>query len=235
MKCGVNMCGRYSISVSKAEMLEYLEKNFNIKLLDDKIELPKFNVAPSQDVLSIINDGVKYRVGLLKWGFIPENSKDDKRMIINAKSETIDKLSSFQKSFYQRRCIIIADGFYEWERTTSTKTPYRFALKNKKIFGFAGLWSSFVRVSGEKVYTCAIITTVANDLIKSIHDRMPVILNEEESKIWLNPQITDKQVLKAVLKPYESDELELFQVSSKVNNVSYDEIDCLEQIKKPAE
>lgn len=228
------MCGRYSISVSKAEMLEYLEKHYNIKVLDEKIDLPRFNVAPSQEVLSLISDGLKYRVGLLKWGFIPEYAKDEKKVIINAKSETVDTLPTFKKSFHERRCIIIADGFYEWERSTSTKTPYRFALKNKKIFAFAGLWSLFTRKNGEKVYTCTIITTVANDLIKSIHDRMPVILDEEQAKLWLNPLISDKQALKDILKPYDSKEIELYEVSAKVNNAKYDESDLIEPIKKPA-
>jgi putative SOS response-associated peptidase YedK len=229
------MCGRYSISVSKKELSEYLEKYYNIELLDEKIELPRYNIAPSQSALSIINDKTKYRVGLLKWGFTPDFAKDDKMSIINARMETIDTLPSFKKSFLERRCLIIADGFYEWERSTSTKTPYRFALRNKKLFAFAGLWGVFKDSLGNKTYNCTIITTKANELISSIHDRMPVILDEEKAKIWLDPNIKDANALKQILNPYDSSEMELYQVSTRVNSPKNDDAELIKPIKKLAE
>lgn len=226
------MCGRYSISVSRPELSEYLKKHYQIEVLPETITLPRYNVAPSEDVVSLISDGLKYRVGLLKWGYVPDYSHDDKKAIINARSETIDKLFSFKKSFLERRCVLIADGFFEWERSTSTKTPYRFALKNRKLFGFAGLWSVFTDEAGKKTYTTTIITTKANSLVGAIHDRMPVILDEERTKLWLDNNIKDQEALKKILVPYEVDKMELYQVSSKVNNAKYKESDVIIPIKK---
>ncbi len=227
------MCGRYSISVTRDEMKKYLDEYYDIKVLDEKIVLPRYNMAPSQDAISIINDGTKYRIGLLKWGFIPEFAKDEKTAykMINARSETIDEKSFFKKPFMHQRCIILADGFFEWERTGSQKTPLRFTVKNKKIFGFAGLYSRFKREDGETVFTCVIITTKANTLIADIHDRMPVILDEDKAKIWLDPDTRDFEALKSILLPYDPDEMELAQVSSHVNNVQNDDPECVRKIK----
>jgi len=226
------MCGRLSIAVSRDDLENYLKENYSIEVLPETITLPKYNVAPSEDVISLISDGHNYRVGLLKWGFLPEHAKDDKKPIINARSETVDKLYSFKKSFIERRCIILADGFFEWERSTTTKTPYRFSLKNKKIFGFAGLWSVFIDDSGNKTYTTTIITTKANSLMAEVHDRMPVILNEELAKKWLDPSLKDSEVLKEILSPFEASEMELYEVTSKVNNAKYKEKDTIIPIKK---
>ena len=226
------MCGRYSIAVSKGDLEAYLKTNYQIEVLPDQILLPKYNIAPSEDIISVINDGQKYRIGLLKWGYIPEFSKDDSKPIINTRSETIDTKTAFKKNFIEKRCIILADGFFEWERSTSTKRPYRFSLKNKKIFGFAGLWSVFTDKLGKKTYTTTIITTKANSLINEIHDRMPVILSEEQAKEWLNPRIKDSIALKEILKPYCAQEMELYEVSNNVNKVSYKEKDVIIPIKK---
>ena len=211
------MCGRYSISVSKPELAKYLLENYKIEVLPEAITLPRYNVAPSEDVIALISDGLKYRVGLLKWGYIPSQNQVSDKPLINARSETIDKLYSFKGSFLERRCILLADGFFEWERSTSTKTPYRFALKNRKLFGFAGLWSMVKDKAGNKVYTTTIITTKANDLVSSVHERMPVILTEAKAKIWLDPNLKDSEALKQMLIPYSLDDLELYEVSSKVN------------------
>ncbi len=227
------MCGRYGISVTREELTEYLNKNYNIDILDETIKLPNYNIAPGHNVVSLINDGTKYRVGVLKWGFVPEWSNDEKigYKMINARSETITSKPAFSKSFIQRRCIIIADGFFEWYRTTSTKTPYYFYLKDKKIFGFAGLWTVFNRDDGTKLYTCTIITTKANTLMQEIHDRMPVILTEESAKIWLNPEIRDSKVLEKILIQYNPDEMELHQVSSRVNKPENNDQDIISKLK----
>lgn len=226
------MCGRLSIAVSREDLGKYLNEVYNIEVLPEIIELPRLNVAPSEDLISIINDGKNYRVGLLKWGFVPEFKSDNSKMIINARSETIDKLYSFKKSFLERRCIILADGFFEWERSTSTKTPYRFTLKNSKIFAFAGLWSVFTDKDGKKVFTTTIITTKANSLMAEIHDRMPVILTEEKAKLWLNPTIKDSEALKKILVPFATDEMELYEVSKRVNKASEKSKEVIEPIKK---
>ncbi|XFA99485.1 SOS response-associated peptidase [Candidatus Izemoplasma sp. B36] len=226
------MCGRYGISVTKSELKEYLSENYNIEVLDENIILPRYNIAPGQDVLSLINDGTKYRVGLLKWGFVPSWSKDDKigYKMINARSETIDQKPSFKKSLVQRRCVILADGFFEWYRTTSTKTPYYFYLKNNKIFGFAGLWTIKTKDDGSKLYTCTIITTKANSLMEDIHDRMPVILSEEAAKTWMNPKIRDVLALKKILDSDQMNDLKFHKVSSRVNKAENDDLDLITKI-----
>ena len=226
------MCGRLSIAVSKKDLKEYLNDFYGIEVLPEEIELPKYNVAPGEDLVSLISDGEKFRVGLLKWGFIPEFKHNSTKPIINARSETVDKLFSFKKSFYERRCVILADGFFEWERSSTTKTPYRFVLKNKKIFGFAGLWSVSFDELNQKVYTTAIITTKANSLMMDIHDRMPVILNEDQVKIWLDPKIKDLDALKKILAPFDSSSMDFYEVSRVVNNASNKSEDTIKPIKK---
>ena len=226
------MCGRLSIAVSKKDLKEYLNDFYGIEVLPEEISLPKFNVAPGEDLISLVSDGEKFRVGLLKWGFVPEFKKKLNKPIINARSETVDKLYSFKKSFYERRCVILADGFFEWERSSTTKTPYRFVLKNKRIFAFAGLWTVSIDELNQKVYTTTIITTKANSLMKDIHDRMPVILNEDQVKIWLDPKLKDQEALKKILVPFDSVYMDFYEVSKVVNNASNKSEETIIPIKK---
>lgn len=227
------MCGRYGISVTKDELTEYLREHYSIDVFDQPIELPTYNIAPGNQVISLINDGYKYRVGLLKWGFVPSWAKDESAgyKLINARSETLKDKPVFKKSYFQRRCIIIADGFFEWYRTTSTKTPYYFYLKSHKIFGFAGLWTAYKKPNGKTLFTTTIITTKANTLMKDIHDRMPVILTEESAKIWLNPAIQDSQILDEVLTQFDPNEMGLHEVSSRVNKPINNDADIIKPIK----
>lgn len=226
------MCGRYGISVTKKELTKYLSENYNIDVIDENIILPRYNIAPGENILSLINDGTNYRVGLLKWGFIPPWAKDEKigYKMINARSETITSKPTYKQSFYQRRCIILADGFFEWYRTTSTKTPYYFYLKNRKIFGFAGLYTAFIKKNGEKLFSTTIITCKANSLMEDIHDRMPVILTEKSAKIWLDSDLKDEVVLKKLLQPYNPNEMGLHQVSLRVNKAENDDSDIIKKI-----
>lgn len=226
------MCGRLSIAVSKKDLKEYLNDFYGIEVLPEEISLPKFNVAPGEDLISLVSDGEKFRVGLLKWGFVPEFKQKLNKPIINARSETVDKLFSFKKSFYERRCVILADGFFEWERSSGTKTPYRFVLKNKRIFAFAGLWTVSVDELNQKVYTTTIITTKANSLMMDIHDRMPVILNEDQVKIWLDHKLKDQEALKKILVPFDSVYMDFYEVSKVVNNASNKSEETIKPIKK---
>ncbi|PKK94904.1 MAG: hypothetical protein CVV60_04075 [Tenericutes bacterium HGW-Tenericutes-5] len=223
------MCGRLSIAVSKQDLAKYLQDNFDIEVIPEEIELPKFNIAPSEDLVSLVSDGVKYRIGLIKWGF---KTFEEGNVLINARSETVESLKSFKKSFLERRCIILTDGFFEWERSTSVKTPYRFVLKNRKVFGFAGFWTMFIDKAGIKQYTATILTTKANNLMASIHDRMPVILDEDKMKIWLDPKIRNSEILKRVLVPYSEDEMDLYEVSVKVNSPKNKDEEVIRPIKK---
>ncbi len=231
------MCGRYGISVTRDQLKEYLKEHYGIEVLDQAIELPRYNIAPGQNAISLINDGTKFRVGLLKWGFVPEWAKDDKIgfKMINAREETLKDKPAFKKSFLERRCVILADGFFEWYRTTSTKTPYYFYLKNNAIFGFAGLWSVMKKENGTKLYTCTIITTTANRLMADIHDRMPVILTESDAKLWLDPRIKDTEALSKLLGQYDPSKMQLHQVSSRVNKPENDDIDIIVPVDKTDE
>jgi putative SOS response-associated peptidase YedK len=225
------MCGRFSITINQEELKAHLSTNYNVANFSAVFKLPRFNIAPGQEIIAIINDGNNNRVGHLKWGFIPSFAKDEKIgfSMINAKSETIDEKISFRQSFQNRRCLILADSFYEWKRVGKDKTPMRIKKIDGNIFAMAGIWNTYIRPDGVKVHSCAIITTSANKLVGEIHDRMPVILNKEDQKVWLN-QVSDTIALKALLKPYPEAEMEVYQVSSIVNNAANDVIECINKV-----
>jgi len=225
------MCGRFSITINHEELKAHLSTNYNVANFSAVFNLPRFNIAPGQEIIAIINDGKNNRVGHLKWGFIPSFAKDEKIgfSMINAKSETIDEKISFRQSFQNRRCLILADSFYEWKRVGKDKTPMRIKKTDGSIFAMAGIWNTYIRPDGIKVHSCAIITTSANKLVGEIHDRMPVILNKKDQQVWLNQQ-SDHISLKALLKPYPEVEMEAYQVSSIVNNAANDVIECINKV-----
>ena len=227
------MCGRFTITVDLEDLRVYLEDHYDIKDLKTEFQLPRFNVAPGQDIITIIHDGEKHRVGTLRWGFIPPFAKDEKigYQMINAKAETLYEKPSFLPSFKTKRCVILADSFYEWKKDGTIKRPLRIQVKDQKIFPMAGLWTTFTKEDGTKLHTCTIITTEANDFMKDIHDRMPVILDEEERIRWLNTKTTNIYELSQLLKPYPSSKMKAYEVSSRVNSALYDEPDCITPVK----
>jgi len=214
------MCGRFSVAISRQEMETYLKETFGIDSLDETIDLPRYNVAPGQNVLSVINDGKQYRAGLLKWGYVPSFSKPEDTLykMINAKAETLRERPAYINSFKHRRCVVLADGFYEWHREGKRKTPFRIVPKQEKVMPLAGLWNVSTNPDGSKLYTCTIITTEANRTLSDIHDRMPVILVGEARELWLDPQNTDPVKLSSLLKPAAEDYLKTYKVSVNVNS-----------------
>ena len=218
------MCGRFTITVDLNDLKDYLSESFDIHDLSPDIIVPRYNVAPGQQVLAVIHDGKSYRVGLIKWGFVPSFAKDESIgfSMINAKSETIHEKPAFKKSLKSQRCLILADGFYEWMKENNKKQPYRILLNNEKIFPMAGLWSTYVKENGEKLHTATIITTSANDLMKPIHDRMPVILDEKGKTSWLNPIFHQDDLLN-LLKPFDDQKMKAYPVSDKVNKPANDD------------
>ena len=216
------MCGRVTISAPREEISKYLYDYFSINDFEINSYKPSYNISPSQNVLSIINDGTNFRAGYIKWGFIPEFSKDEKTYMINTRSETIDLKPSFKKSFINKRCIIPVDGFYEWKKDQNNKTPMRIQMKDNSIFAIAGIWSMFTRDDDSKLFTFSIITTTANELMQDIHERMPVILNKDFQKIWLNPKNKDPKHLKSLLLPFDSNLMKAYAVSNEVNNPKND-------------
>lgn len=226
------MCGRFTITVDLEDLREYLVDHYDITELKSEFQLPRYNIAPTQDVITIINDGTKNRVGLLKWGLVPSFAKDEKIGVsmINAKSETLIEKPSFRSSFQTKRCVILADSFYEWKREDDKKTPMRIGLNNNNIFPMAGLWSTFIRPDGTKLHTTTIITTKANEIMSEIHDRMPVILDDDSLKTWLNPKNQNLDQLTKIMKPYDSKMMYAYKVSPLVNNARNDMKECIAKV-----
>lgn len=224
------MCGRFTLTASIDQILD----RFDIQaFLDEENYLPSFNIAPSQLVLAVINDGTSNRMGFLKWGLIPPWAKDMSigHKMINARAETLTEKPSFQKPFQKKRCLIIADSFYEWKRNDDkTKTPMRIKLKDDNLFAMAGLWDKWKSPEGQTVFSCSVITTAPNELMKDIHDRMPVILKPEDEHTWLDPSIMDPNFLKRFLGPFDKEQMEAYEVSSLVNSPKNNTIDLIQKI-----
>ena len=202
------MCGRFTLRSSRRIKLE------GARNLDLPLE-PRYNIAPSQNVLTIGDFGAHLEARLLTWGLIPSWSTDGKGFI-NARAETLDEKPSFSESFRLRRCLIPADGFFEWKRTGREKRPFYFQLHDELPFAFAGIWDTWSN-RGELVASCAIITTAANELIGELHDRMPVILLPDAYESWLDPKATPVS-LRQMLAPIPASKMTSYPVSSAVNH-----------------
>lgn len=222
------MCGRFTLFTD----IEEIKERFNIQGPFDGEYQFSYNIAPSHSVLSVINDGARNRLGYLRWGLIPFWAKDEKLgyKMINARAETIAEKASFKNAYKKKRCLIIADSFYEWKKEPGRKIPMRIKLKNHAPFGMAGVWESWKSPEGINIYSCSVITTVPNELMTSIHDRMPVILKPEDEKDWLNPSINDPAFLQQYLKSFDSEQMEAFEVSTDVNSPKNNSPNLIQQI-----
>jgi|SRR5690554_794726 len=223
------MCGRFTLTLTPKQLEAYLEERYDI-LNKSELKLPRYNMSPSNEVVSVLHDGSKHRVGTLKWGFRPLYSKSDRPLeIINVKGETVFEKPIFKSSVLHRRCVILADSFYEWKSDKTDKNPYRF-MTDQKVFPMAAIWQTVKSTKGENIHTVAIVTTKNNDILNGIHHRMPVILTKEEEKIWLNNQLKDIPTLKKLIKPYDANLMHYEQVSSMVNNPRNDDISLIRKI-----
>ena len=212
------MCGRYNLISN----LTVLGERFQFDATQLTLEAA-YNVAPTQNVLTVVG-GAPRRAGFMRWGLIPfwaKNHSIGSRMI-NARAETVADKRSFRDSFRRRRCLVLADGFYEWQRTGSGKRPMRVALRSGEPFAFASIWSIWKDTEGNPIPTCAIITTSANELLRPIHHRMPVILPRDMEGFWLDRSIQDTTELRSVLNPYPDGTMEAYEVSTLVNSVAND-------------
>ena len=210
------MCGRYTLIADMAD----LEERFQF----DGAHLthaPRYNIAPTQTALTVTN-GDSRRAYQMRWGLIPSWTKSASagRPMINARAETVAERPTFRTAFRRRRCLVLANGYYEWQRNGSRRTPFRITLASGEPFAFAGLWETWRDPNGELVRSCAIITTTANGLLSPIHDRMPVILPRELESLWLDHDVQDHSVLGDVLVAYPADAMEFYEVSSLVNSAS---------------
>ncbi len=216
------MCGRFTLTTSWEELQKvFPDFNFESSLNS------RFNIAPSQNILALTEAETK-SVRELRWGLVPFWSKDEKfgQKLINARSETASEKPSFRDAFKKRRCLILADGFYEWKKEGSQKTPYYIRLKSGKPFCFAGLWETWKQPDGGLLYTGTILTTEANQLVNPIHKRMPVILGNENYDAWMNPK-QSVDLLRDLLTQYKSEEMEAYAVSKLVNKPTNDSAQCI--------
>jgi putative SOS response-associated peptidase YedK len=218
------MCGRYTLTTPA----ERLAEQFGFD--GSSVELPpNYNVAPTQGVAVVIEEGGQRRLEVLRWGLIPPWADDPQigSRMINARSETAPGKPSFRRAFRERRCLIPADGFYEWQRTNGAKQPYFIHMEGGGPFAFAGLWESWSKGGEGEVRTCTILTTEANALVGEIHDRMPVILAADAYDVWLDPA-SERDELTGLLAPYPEDEMEAYPVSRFVNSPQNNDPRCIE-------
>ena len=211
------MCGRFT---NRAKP-EQIKKEFKVGRKNPNLYEPRFNIAPAQMVDVVLEPENERVLTELKWGLVPSWSKDAQtaKGLINARAETITEKPSFREAFKNRRCIIPASGFYEWQKKgTGGKQPFYFYLNEKEVFGLAGLYEEWIdKESGETLETCTIITTEANDVLKPVHDRMPVILKPESYNEWLDAKVKDTEKLQKLLVPYPVKEMSSHAVSTNVN------------------
>jgi putative SOS response-associated peptidase YedK len=222
------MCGRYTIVITIDElMLHYM-----IEVPTNRYHTPRYNVAPGQLVMAVINDGEKNRLGELKWGLVPSWAQDEKisYKMINARAESVTEKPGFRASFQRKRCLIPADSFYEWKKIGADKQPMRIMLKDEGIFSMAGLYDTWTAPDGRKVSSCTIITTTPNALMVDIHDRMPVILGLEAEKIWLDKE-QKLEDLQDLLRPFPAEDMLAYPISKLVGNVKNDNPACIEPVQ----
>ncbi|GGG13944.1 putative SOS response-associated peptidase YoqW [Paenibacillus albidus] len=222
------MCGRFTITVTLEELMtRYLIDDSKIQHLS-----PNYNVAPMHNIPAVIGSDSGNRLGELRWGLVPVWAKDNKigNKMINARSETVAEKPAFKRLLKSRRCIIPADGFYEWKKEGSSKQPMRILLSDGGIFSFAGLYDTWEDPEGNKLSTCTIITTEPNSLMADIHNRMPVILRPEDEADWLGRDNDDVQSLLGLLKPYQSSKMRAYPVDPSVGNVRNNSVDLIQEI-----
>ncbi len=217
------MCGRYTLRTP----VDTLAEQFDLDEYPSSLTA-SYNIAPTQEVATVVEEDDKRKLEMFHWGLIPSWAKDPQigNRMINARAETVHEKPSFRSAFKDRRCLILADGFYEWQKTDNGKQPFYIHMKDGSPFAFAGLWETWM--NGEELRSCAIITTDANDLMNEIHHRMPVVLHPENYGVWLDPDFDEKDPLKGLLKPFPSEEMEAYMVSRRVNKPSNNEPSVVE-------
>ena len=221
------MCGRYTLTAPAEVLTEIFD-------LAETVELhPRYNIAPTQEtaVVGLNHDG-KRSLGLMRWGLIPHWAKDPSigNRLINARAETAAEKPAFRSSFSKRRCLVPADGFYEWQKTGGRKQPFYLQLKEHRPFAFAGLWARWKASEDETVQSFTLLTTTPNEVAAKVHDRMPVILPPESYDRWLDPELHDREALEALLLPYPAEAMEAYPVSTLVNSPQNDDPRCIEPI-----
>lgn len=225
------MCGRFSQSLAGEAIAEAFQ------LTETPDWQPRYNIAPTQMIPAIVAaEGNVRQFKPLRWGLIPSWAKDPTigAKLINARSETVTEKPSFRSAFKQRRCLILADGFYEWRKQSGKKQPFYFRLKNGSLFAFAGLWEHWHDSEDNRLETCTILTTEANQTVAQVHDRMPVILHADHYDRWLDP-LQPSESLQSLLRAYDDDLMTAYPVGLTVNSPWNETPDCTAPLVKPIE
>ena len=232
------MCGRFTLTDADGARLRFDIRGADmppaIERADGTADAARYNIAPTQDVLTIRHEGGERRAEMMRWGLVPswaDSPKAGARMI-NARAETLAERPSFRAAFRRRRCLLPADGFYEWRREGKSRVPIRFALASGEPFAFAGLWERWEREGEPPLLSCAIVTTSANALIAPIHDRMPVILAPDAERVWLDPDIADADALSGLLTPYPPELMRAREASRAVNSPANEGPECLTPVSR---
>jgi putative SOS response-associated peptidase YedK len=222
------MCGRFTNTKTEREITSFIWQQFSVENTEILNHLPQYNIAPSQKIWSVIFFRDQFRFGSLKWGIQP--SSLNKNFIINARSETANQLPTFRQSFHSRRCLILTDGFYEWDQRVQRKRVHYFYHEAHLPIMMAGLWFPQINSRGEKIYSVVLLTTKASALMRPIHDRLPVMVNPDQYRFWLDPK-TKPDELPFLFEPENFKGLLSHQVSSYVNASDHNDIQCIQPIE----
>ena len=219
------MCGRFALTISPLALAKLFQ-------LDEVPELePRYNIAPSQAVAAVVKgrEDAQRILKMMQWGLIPFWAKDSSigSRMINARSETVAEKPSFRAAFRRRRCLVLADGFYEWQKLDGAKQPFYVTLQDREAFAFAGLWERWEGSENGVVESCTLLTCEPNDLLHPIHNRMPVILNPEDYSLWLDSGFQEAERLQALLCPYPSGRMQAYAVSRYVNSPRHEGPECI--------
>ncbi|HEY0319457.1 MAG TPA: SOS response-associated peptidase [Pyrinomonadaceae bacterium] len=208
------MCGRFAQRTDPKRVAKW----FGVEEVPE-LE-PRYNIAPTQEILGVSGTEDGREMAFYKWGLIPSWAKDTSMgaRLINARSETVREKPAFRQAFKHRRCIIPADGFYEWQRTDGRKQPFFFQMRDESPFGFAGLWEQWKGEEDQVINSCTILTTEANEVLRPVHDRMPVILHPDDYSLWLDHDVRKLEMVEDLLRPYPVEEMVGYPVSTSINS-----------------
>ena len=224
------MCGRFTLGATAATLAAQFD------LANVPTWTPRYNIAPTQEVLVVLQPSpqANREARLHRWGLIPPWAKDPSigNRMINARAETVATKPAFRRAFKERRCLLLADGLYEWQRQERRKQPFYIRLRDGRPFAFAGLWEHWEGSEGMAIQSCTILTTTSNEVVGRIHDRMPVILSPTDYDRWLDPSIQEPAVLQTLLRPYPADEMTAYPVSTLVNSPANDNPGCIEPLPR---